>query len=259
MERVNMRVGNTIVLILFALLMFPLVNANVLVFSNYDTQATITEDRIEIEREVTIKNNGQAPIIPGELHFRFFEQEGDEKQSILIDNVAAESQTGETLRTRSVDRGDEQDVSVQVWNPLLPGFDYTFTMRYDIMFETEGLLFHEISLPREQTTVAIENERTRFYLDDKYHVTYAPRTEVSSMTGMSVVEWSPNEDQRTVEYSRIPFPQTGVRGVNVFWITIILALLAVFTVSFLKQRSEPRRKQYVQQPYNNQQYGGGQR
>lgn len=258
----------TIIAVFALLILIPSVSANVLVFSEYDTEATITQDRIHIERDVTIRNNGQSPIIPGELHFRFFEEQGDTTQSILVSNVEATSSTGDELNTRSVDRGNEQDVSVQIWNPLLPGFEYSFTMSYDIEFETSGILFHEISLPREQTTVPIVNEQTRFILEDDYYVTYAPDTEVNQITGNSVVEWGSDTDQRVVEYSRIPFPRTGLRAVNVFWIAIILALLAVFMLGFLRQRSEPRKKrpvnqgpsQQYQQPYNQQSqqgvYGG---
>ena len=236
----------TISILLAVALLIPAVSANVLVFSNYDTEATISQDHIHIERSVTIRNNGQSPIIPGELHFRFYEEQGDTTRSILVSNVEAHAETGEELSTRSVDRGNEQDVSVQIWNPLLPGFEYSFTMSYDIEFKTSGILFHEINLPREQTTVPIINERTRFILSDNYYITYAPNTEVNQITGNSVVEWGTNSDQRVVEYSRIPFPRTGLRAVNVFWIAIIIALLAVFMLGFLRQRSEPRKKQ----PYN---------
>ena len=265
-----MRVSITATLLLLALgtlLLLPAASANVLVFSEYNTEATITQDTIHIERDVTIKNNGQVPIIPGELHFRFFEQDGDTTHSIDVSNVQATSATGETLTTRAVDRGNEQDVSVQIWNPLLPGFDYSFTMSYDIEFETSGVLFHEINLPREQTTVPIINEQTRFLLEDKYYVTYAPGTEINRISGNSVIEWRTDTDNRVVEYSRIPFPQTGLRAVNVFWIAIIVSLLAVFMISFLRQRNTPRRRRpTTNQPYQQQyqqqppyQPGGGQR
>ena len=275
-----MRGSKATILILVLALLIPVASANVLVFSEYNTEATITQDNIHIEREVTLRNNGVVPIIPGELHFRFFEREGDKTRSIQVSNVQATAQTGETLSTRSVDRGNEQDVSVQIWNPLLPGFSYTFSMSYDIEFSTSGLLFHEINLPREQTTVPIINEETKFFLEDKYRVTYAPNTQINRVSGMNVIEWGPNAQERVVEYSRIPFPQTGMRAVNVFWIAIIIALLGVFMLGFLRQKSQPRRRaptqeyqppaqgyqqppnqqQYQQQPHNQQppRYGGGQ-
>ena len=243
--------------LLIALIAIPATSAQV-VFSQYDTTATISQDVIQIERTVTIKNNGQVPIIPGELHFRFFEQDGADRRAIEVSNVQAQSSRGVELTTKSVSRGDEQDVSVQVWDPLLPGFDYTFTMQYDIAFEASGILFHEISLPQEQTTIPIVEETTTFELDDRYHVTYAPETEVNKLSGNTVVQWGAQAEERTVEYSRLPFPRTGLRAVNVFWIAIILALLGVFMISFLRQRKQPRRKQpqqqYQQPPQYQQQY-----
>lgn len=244
-------------ILLLALFSIPFSSAQV-VFSEYDTTASIKDDAIHIERTVTIKNNGQVPIIPGELHFRFYEQDGADKLPVGVSNVQARTDRGETLRTKTAMRGDEQDVSVQIWDPLLPGFHKTFTMEYDIDFEATGVLFHEINLPQEQTTIPIVEEQTRFRLNDRYHVTYAPETSINSLSGSTVVEWRPGSQERVVEYSRLPFPRTGLRAVNLFWIAVILALLGVFVLSFLRQRTQPRRKQpaYGQQQYQ-QRYGGG--
>ncbi len=246
-----MRVTTTTLIILLALFAIPATSASVLVFSEYNTQATIAQDVIHVERDVTIRNTGQAPIIPGEMHFRFSEQIGDQLQAIDVSNVQAIDTNDNELQTRSVTRGNEQDVSVQIWDPLLPGFEYSFQMSYDLEMRTSGLLFHEINLPREQTTVPIVNEETRFLIADNYHVTYAPETEISRASGNTIIEWRGDIDNRVVEYSRIPFPRTGMRAVNVFWIAIIISLLAVFMLSFLRKKNSRGKRPPKQ---NNQQY-----
>jgi hypothetical protein len=256
----------TIALILSVFVLFvliPSVSAQVLVFDEYTTQATINKDHIHVERTVTLKNNGQAPIIPGELHFRFFERDGDDKIPIPVTNALATSNRGESLNVKVLDRGTETDLSVQVWNPLLPGFTYQFTMEYDIQFTPRGILFHELTLPQEQTTVPILREDVTFLLDDKYYVTYAPQTSVNKLSGNVVVEWDEDAEDRTIEYSRLPFPQIGIRAVNAFWLTLIVALLAMLAISAKKQQKQqpPRNNgSYQYQQYQSQQppYGGRQ-
>ncbi len=256
---------------LFALI--PIAQANTVVFERYDTTATIQGDTILVERDVRIKNSGLTPIIPGEVHFRLYEQRGDTKTPIVVNNFRAHSETSGDLTTRVMERGGETDLSVHLWNPLLPNFYYDFTMTYEMEFSPSGILFYEIRLPREETTIPIVNENTEFYLDRRYSVTYAPDGTVSSgtPTGNTVVSWDRNSDNRVVEYSRIPLPTIGVRAVNVFWIIIIMLLVGVFILSLKRSKSsgrkpvqtqgpggwqqQPPQQQYYQQQPPQQQYG----
>lgn len=199
-----------------------------------------------------MKNIGQAPVIPGELHFRLFEQDGKEKIPIVVTDLQATGSRGADLDAVILQREDETDLSVQVWDPLLPGFNYDFTMSYEMQFEPSGIFFHEITLPREETTIAIRRERTEFRLADNFHVTYAPGSEVSKLSGFSVVNWDDADDARVIEFSRLPFPRVGVRAVNVFWIMIIIVLIGVLVMSS-RGRKGPPPQRAPQQQY--QQYG----
>lgn len=237
--------------ILFLLTIIPLAQANSVVFERYDTTATFQGNTILIERDVRIKNSGLTPIIPGEVHFRLYEQRGDTKTPIPVTNFRAHSPTSGDLTTRVAERRGETDLSVHLWNPLLPNFYYDFTMTYEMEFSPSGILFYEIRLPREDTTIPIVNENTQFLLDRRYSVTYAPEGVVSSATptGNTVVSWDRNSNNRIVEYSRIPLPTIGVRAVNVFWIVIIVLLVAVFALSLNRSRSRGSRPtQHTQGP-----------
>ena len=235
-------------------LMVPLVQANTVVFERYDTTATIQGNTILIERDVRIKNNGLTPIIPGEVHFRLYEQRGDTKTPIPVTNFRAHSQNTGDLTTRVTERRGETDLSVHLWNPLLPHFHYDFTMTYEMEFSPSGIFFYEIRLPREETTIPIVNENTVFNLDRRYSVTYAPDGVVSSNTptGNTVVSWDRASGDRIVEYSRLPLPALGVRAVNVFWIVIIILLVTVFVLSLRRSQSS-RRKPTPTQPAMQQQ------
>jgi len=225
------------------LVFVPVAHANVVVFDRYDTKATITGNTITIERDVRIKNIGQTPIIPGEVHFRLYQQRGDTKSPIVVTNFEAYSARGEQLTTRVLDRSTETDMSVHLWNPLLPNFFYDFTMTYEMEFEPSGIFFYEIRLPKEDTTIPIVNENTQFFLDRKYSVTYAPQGEVSALSGNTVVSWDKQSDSRIVEYSRIPLPTIGVRAVNIFWMIIIVLLVTVFMLTLMRKRNERTRPQ----------------
>lgn len=248
------RGGFVLGLLLAILVLVPAVHAvDVVVFDTYNTVARIDGDKITIERDLRIKNVGRVPIIPGELHFRLHERRGDEKIPIPVSSFEAKSDRDESLSTRVSERGGETDLSVQLWNPLLPGFHYDFTMTYEMEFDPSGILFYEIKLPQEDTTIPIVNEDTVFELASGYHVTYAPSGEVSKLSGLTVVEWDNSQREKVIEYSRLPLPRTGMRAVNVFWIVVILALIAVFILSLRKTRGgkpiqqAPPQQQYYQQ------------
>lgn len=262
MERTQRYRG--VLLITLALSLLPAAAAEVVVFDRYVTKATLEGDTIHIERAVRIKNVGSSPIIPGELHFRLYEQKGGDKEPLAVTNFEASSNRGEKLATKISERKDETDLSIQLWNPLLPSFFYDFSMEYDLDFEPSGVLFYEIKLPQEDTTIPIVNEETQFYLKKSYHVTYAPGSAVSKISGNTVVTWENTDDTRVVEYSRIPLPKTGIRAVNVFWIVIIIALMAVLATSIMKQKRKPSYRaaphqynSYYQQPPPQPPWHGG--
>ena len=251
---------STLLIVAMLFVLAPAASGQVLVFEDYQTTATIHSDKITIERTILLRNNGQAPIIPGELTFRFFERNGEQRSAIPISNAQATNNRGEDIGVRVQERPTETALIVTVWNPLLPGFSYEFDMSYDIDFTPSGILFHELTLPQEQTTVPIINEGVRFVLDEKYHVTYAPDTTVSTISGNVVVDWGEdNINDRTIEYSRLPFPRTGIRAVNAFWITVIVILVGMLALSARKQKKSapPSRPQYQYQQYQ-QPPGGGQ-
>ncbi len=246
-----------LLLVVCATLAASLASAEVVVFDQYNTTATIGNGNIHILRTVRIRNVGETPIIPGELHFRLYQNQGGTKVPIPVTNLTAKAATGTALGTTIATRDGETDLSVQVWDPLLPGFSYTFTMEYNLDFHPSGVLFYELQLPQEETTIPITHETTTFKLADGYHVTYAPGGAVSSASGNTVVQWDKTNQERVVEYSWVPFPELGIRAVNVFWLIIIVALVAVFVLSVRRQRKRSRRPprhgggpyQQYQQPY----------
>jgi len=216
------------ILLLFALLIVNCVNAEVVVFKSYETKSILKDNALSISRKIILQNVGSNPIIPGELHFKLHEISKDKEVASEINNLGAKNDFDKVLKTRKIESTEETDIVVSVWEPVLPRFTYVVMLDYDLKFEPKGILFYEIKVPLEETTIPIKTQKQQLYLPLKYHVTYAPGAivQVVSEGGKKyrVVTWDNREDM-VVEYSRIPLPKMGIRAVNVFWVVIILALL----------------------------------
>lgn len=226
--------------------------AEVLVFDKYDTVSRVDGDTITIEREMTLTNVARNPVIPGELHFRLYQQDGSERRTIKVSDFTASNDRGQALSTKIVNRADETDLAVTIWDPMLPGFSYTFRISYVIEFDPSGLLFYELRIPREDTTIPIKNAQQTVILEDKYHVTYAPDTAVSKLSGNTVVSWAGQaDDGQVIEYSALPLPRIrlgslALRAVNIFWGVIIIALVGLFGLSMKRQRDRQRDEEELQ-------------
>lgn len=228
-----------------SLLLVSGVSAEVLIFDKYDTVSRVDGDTITIEREMTLTNVARNPVIPGELHFRLYQQDGSERRTIKVSDFTASNDRGQALSTKIVNRPDETDLAVTIWDPMLPGFSYTFRISYIIEFDPSGLLFYELRIPREDTTIPIKNAKQTVVLENKYHVTYAPDTAVSKLSGNTVVSWTGQVESQIIEYSALPLPRIrlgslALRAVNVFWGIIIIALIGVFALSMKRQRDRQR-------------------
>lgn len=232
--------GRRIVLgLLLAALLVPLIlpaaSAQVVVFDKYETRITLEQERLHVNRVMFLKNVGANPIIPGELHFKLHELDGDKKVASKVDNFGAVDKNGNKLSTSTIERETETDLIISVWDPLLPGFFYRMTTDYDLRFRPKGILFYEINIPTEDTTIPIQGKTTSFALPRKFHVTYAPGAQVTDEEGMRVVTWEKGTEM-ALEYSRIPLPRLGIKAVNLFWAALIIVLVATIVLVQLKRR-----------------------
>ncbi|MEM4268429.1 MAG: hypothetical protein QXK37_06400 [Candidatus Woesearchaeota archaeon] len=208
--------------------MVPYSSAEVVVFEQYVTDTFLQKSGLHIERMVILKNVGSNPIIPGELHFKLHEIRKGTRVPSKVSNFFAENEIKTPLKTRMIEGNDETDLVISVWEPVLPGFTYKIYLKYDLEFDPKGFLFYEIKVPVEETTIPIRSNEHSLYLPSNYHVTYAPegvvkKVEKSGKTYRQVV-WKNRRDM-LLEYSYLPLPKLGVRGVNIFWIVIIVSMV----------------------------------
>ena len=120
---------------------------------------------------------------------------------------------------------------------MLPKFSYKIFMDYDIEFEPSGLLFYELIVPVEETTIPIEKSKNEIILPSKYHVTHAPDAQVAKKTKenkeVKTVSWK-GKKPMAIEYSVLPLPRVGIKAVNLFW-GVIIAITLVLSYLFHKK------------------------
>lgn len=230
-----MNTNSKLLAYLIILVMFSsLALGEVVVFSKYETQTTLEKDVLHIKREVTLTNVGSNPIIPGELHFKIHEIKKGERVPSQITNFKAYNDYRADLKTRQIEGNTETDLVVSVWEPVLPKFNYKIMIEYDIVFQPKGILFYEMVVPTEETTIPIKENINDVFIPSGYHITYAPDAEVKKVEkegeNYRVVKWN-NKKNMVMEYSKLPLPRLGVKAVNLFWSAIIaIVLIMTFVI-----------------------------
>lgn len=224
------------IFILFAVLVLAsAVQAyDVMVFDNYQTSYYLKSGVLTVEKQLSLKNVGNNPIIPGEIHFRVYEKMGDtEKAAKITDLMALTNNRNLESRVESYD--GYSDVIVHIWNPILPGFEIPVTVSYDMEFKPRGILFHEIVFPIEETTIPIRQSDVTLYLPKQYSVTYAPLATIDGDNLYDIVHWQDTDDL-SIEYTRLPFPKMPFRMVSLFWLVVLMVLGTIFIFLNLKRK-----------------------
>lgn len=215
--------------------------ANVITIDDYNTIMTLNsnENKLEFEKQITLKNTGKNTIIPGELHFKLYEITDKEIKKIpKIEGLKAEDKYKNDLSARIVTKQGEAEVVVSAWQPIMPKFEYDVILKYEMEFEPKGILFHNINFPNEETTIPIRNSDTLIRIPKGITITYAPNATIETSEKYTLAKWENIED-KTIEYTKIPFIRTNVHGATIFWIGLIVLLtipLIVILLSELKNR-----------------------
>ncbi|MCB9361957.1 hypothetical protein H6504_00845 [Candidatus Woesearchaeota archaeon] len=213
----------------------PGVFAEIIVFENYDTTFEMKGDTLVVKKDMRMKNVGVNPIIPGEIHFRLSEEAKEGPVAPSITNFAVFNSRNDKVDSRQLKSDKEVDLIFTIWDPLLPQFHYDFVMEYEIKYDVKGILFYQITIPEEKTTIPIKGSSVTFRLPDKYHVTYAPDAKIETQGDTRVLSWEQGDNLR-FEYSPLPLPKTGMQMVNIFWITVIVIFLVVFVLRIVLSR-----------------------
>jgi hypothetical protein len=227
---------NVIILVLILVFLASSTFADIVVFEQYHTSFTLEGNSLFVEKKLKLKNVGPSPIIPGEIHFKISQSKGDESIAPRINNFEVINRYDKKLDSKQIKTDGKMDLVFTVWDPLLPKFTYDLTMRYEIDFNPSGIIFYQIDIPEEKTTIPIRSSKTEFFLPKKYSITYAPEGKVEIRDDKKIISWD-TISNLNFEYSIIPMPKTGVPMVNIFWIIVIVLLLIIFIIRVLRSKS----------------------
>lgn len=211
--------------------------ADIVVFDSYKNTYTMEKDNLHVTKHLRLKNVGTSPIIPGEIHFKISQDDGEGPSAPGVNNFVVENKYGQKLDTRQIKKETEMDLVFTIWDPLLPQFFYDFTMEYDITFDPKGLMFYSIDIPQEKTTISVRQSETEFIIPKRYFVTFAPDAEVESSGENKVIRWE-DDSNLQFEYSIVPMPRMGFPAVNLFWALVICLLLTIFIIRIVRNRSQ---------------------
>jgi|Deesub1362B_J571_1020462.scaffolds.fasta_scaffold05571_2 hypothetical protein len=206
--------------------------------SKYSMEVTVT-DSAHVRNEITLRNLIDKPLVPGigeirlqKVHpvklFIFYIPFTEEREPVEVSEVKAYS--GKTIINTRVEQNSEYtSIYYEIWHPIEPGKEYTFTIEFDADIVEKGLLFKTIKIP-VGSDVDIRDLKIDVYSDWK--LTYAePKMDGS---------WSAAIPANhiaffTAEFSILPLPELPVQGYILFW-TLVIVLMVLVAIPIWRKR-----------------------
>lgn len=197
------------------------------IFTGYDTKIIINENNtIDVEKNILLRNIHDVGIVPGQVEFKI-----NTGTDISLSNYEALDRYGNPIKS-SIRKTEEYDViMLNIYTPVLPGFEYKIDLKYTLSYEPNGFLFKRIELPlKENTRIPIKKGTIEINFPDKYKITHVTYSDNNSILEKSNLKLDFSEDLPEtieIEYSRIPLRLGGVAGSIVFWLTVNILLILI--------------------------------
>jgi len=205
------------------------VYSSVEVFSSYNSVLKVNLDNtIQISKNLTIKNIYDVGIVPGQIEFKVGKGADGSISNIGVKNVIAKDRFGNEIKTQVRSTKDYTLIILDIYYPLLPGFEYKFDLVYTIDYQPGGIFFKSLQIPLRESTIPIESGRFSVILPNNYYFTYLSSEGKNATIVKNLAYWEIKNDvpnSVTFEYSYIPIKIGNFQGSYVFWILINLILL----------------------------------
>lgn len=223
-----------------------LVYSSVEVFSNYDTILIINNDNtININRSLTLKNVYDVGIVPGQIEFKVAKGVDGSVDNLVIMNVSAVDKFGKEIKTQVREMQDYSVIILDVYYPLLPGFEYEFDLNYKLSYKPGGIFFKSLNIPIRESTIPIEKGKFEVVLPESYHFTYFGKDDGGVEVEGNVANWEIKDNYPksiVFEYSYLPIKFRNFKGSYTFWITVNLLLLLVLFFEVKKEIKKVKEK-----------------
>lgn len=219
--------------------------SNVQQISSYSTNIQILNDNtLEVSKTISLENIHIIGLIPGEVEFNV----GNENLVLNRDSIRAVDIYENIIEFEvREDEDQNQFLILNLQYPILPEFTYTFTLDYSLEFRPKGIFFKTLEIPSIMSSIPVIEGDFTITIPPLNSITYVhPRGETISIDGstISIDLERPEVETIYLEYSRVPLPNTGVRGSVLFWsfiyfiLTIILIRLIIREIRKFYQEQE---------------------
>ena len=214
-------------------------------FTTYDSTITILDDnKIKVEKQLAIRNVHDAGIIPGQVEFKIFNANSDAPLNII--EYSAKNRYGEDIRSRLASTSDFSSISLDIFQPILPGFEYEITLTYIIEYESSGIFFKRVEIPlKENTRVPILAGDVLIEVPENKYFTYLSYENDNTTISGNLASFSLQADTSDFlifEYSFIPLKVGPLAGSLVFWSLVNVILLIILGMEMKKELKKLRNR-----------------
>lgn len=206
-------------------------------FTQYNVSYTFLEEGvIEVNKFMLLRNIHSVGIVPGPVEFRTSVLEGNEFE---IFDLQATNRHGENLTSRILEFSEYTAIGVNVFTPILPGFEYEINLNYKIRLNnTPGILFKRVQLPLvQQTRVPILAGNIEINVPNNHFITHTNfRDNFTTISSNTITFELTDETPEYVliEYSRVPSRIGGFAGSLVFWILVNAVLFSILIYEIVR-------------------------
>lgn len=201
------------------------------VFSRYDSLLKVNNDNtVEINKTLTLKNVYDVGIVPGQIEFKIGKGVEGSVSNLEIQELYAVDSYGNQIKSQLRTTKDFSTIILDIYYPLLPGFEYTFDLYYKLSYEPGGIFFKSLQIPLRESTIPIQAGEFKVLLPENFYFTYLDSEGKNATIEKNVATWTIKDDlpnSVVFEYSYLPVRFGDFKGSYVFWIGVNIFLLLV--------------------------------
>lgn len=208
-------------------------------FSKYHSVVNFSDsEKIVITKQLALKNNYDKSILPGQIEFRIGKGTQDSVTSANLENIKAYDSNGKNISYTIREYEDYSSLILDIYYPLLPKFEYKFTLEYELEFESSGIFFKSLQVPLKESSIPIEDGTFEVYLPKNTYFTHLGELDEFATIRKNHGIWElkdnlPNSVE--FEYSFIPIRTSFMRGSYLFWIIINVLMFGFLVYEIRKE------------------------
>lgn len=209
-------------------------------FSSYNTEIKINANNtMDVYKQITLRNIHIVGIVPGRIEFKIGKGTDGSVSNFELTNIRAYDRHGKEIKTKVLETKDNLVIAMDIFTPILPGFEYKIDLYYTLNFDSSGIFFKNMEIPvKEKTSINIREGSFKLELPENYYFTYISDEYNNTLVEDNVAKWTidgTSPGSVRIEYSYIPLKFSGVKGSYIFWVIINIVLLIILSFEIKKE------------------------